>query len=108
MESEPYNNEFVCVTDDWVDEQVPDCEPHREKLKDQGNELVEANFAGKKEEPRPVFLSASLNTDMKQEILAPLLEFRDVFAWTYAEMLGLNLQLVTHKLSIKGGTKPVK
>ena len=37
-----------------------------------------------------------------------LKEYRDVFAWTYEEMPGLDPSLVVHRLSITPGVKPVK
>lgn len=37
-----------------------------------------------------------------------LKEFKDVIAWTYAQMVGLDPQLLTHKLNIKEGCKLVK
>lgn len=55
-----------------------------------------------------MFLSASLTSELKDEILALLGEFRNVFAWTYAEMPVLDSKLVIHKLNIKEGTKPMK
>lgn len=79
-----------------------------EKPKSQGDELVEINLASENEEPRPIFLSTCLSDDLKNRILALIQEFRGVFAWTYGEMSGLDSRLVTHKLSIKERTKPVK
>ena len=37
-----------------------------------------------------------------------LLEFVDCFAWTYAEMLGLDPEIAVHKLNISNDIKPVK
>lgn len=45
---------------------------------------------------------------MKKQVLQLLKEFKDVFAWTYVQMRGLDPQLVSHKLNIKEGCKPVK
>lgn len=36
---------------------------------------------------------------MREQVIQLLKEFKDVFAWTYAQMLGLDTQLVTHKLN---------
>lgn len=80
----------------------------REKPKAQGDELDKVNLANENKEPRPMFLSASLTAELKYEILTLPVRIRDVFAWTYAKITGLGLQLVTHKLNIKEGTKPVK
>lgn len=45
---------------------------------------------------------------MKEQVLQLLKDFKDVFAWTYAQMQGLDPQLVSHKLNIKEGSKLVK
>ena len=37
-----------------------------------------------------------------------LSEYKEVFAWSYQEMLGLSLSLVTHKLKVDPNTKPMK
>lgn len=52
-------------------------------------------------------MSSNLPAELKQGNLALLREFKDVFAWTYTEMSGLDLQLFT-KLNIKEETKHVK
>lgn len=53
-------------------------------------------------------MSASLSNELRQTLLDLLRKFKDVFAWTYVEMPGLDLQLVTHKLNMKEGTKTIK
>lgn len=109
MESEPHNYEnSICVVDDQTDQQAANSGPDRELPEDQGDELVEVNLAGENEEPRLVFLSASLISELKDRILALLREFWDVFAWIYGEMPGLDSRVVTHKHNIKEGTTPLK
>lgn len=41
-------------------------------------------------------------------LLNLLKEFKEVFAWTYVEMPGLDQQVVMHKLNTKEGIKLVK
>ncbi|VVA31952.1 PREDICTED: retrotransposon, partial [Prunus dulcis] len=56
---------------------------------------------------RPISISIHLTKEEK-EVLVPLLkEFRDVFAWSYEEMPGLDPNLVSHTLNIELGTRPV-
>ncbi|KAM1758776.1 hypothetical protein ACFX11_007869 [Malus domestica] len=45
---------------------------------------------------------------MKDELRALLTEFKDCFAWSYHEMLGLDRTLVEHELRIKPGCKPFR
>lgn len=53
-------------------------------------------------------MSISLSFELKQSLIDLFKEFKDVVAQTYAEMPGLDQQLVTHKLDIKEETWPVK
>lgn len=50
----------------------------------------------------------SLSKEERQDLLALLTEFRDVFAWDYSEMPGLANDLVVHNLHVVPGAKTVK
>ncbi|GAA0144483.1 hypothetical protein LIER_04916 [Lithospermum erythrorhizon] len=71
------------------------------------DELKEINL-GTTEDPRPTYVSALLTPEEEAEYVSPLIEFRDVFAWTYSEMPGLNPKVVVHHLAVKKGSRPVK
>ena len=60
------------------------------------------------EEPRPTFISALLTLEEGEGYLKLLVEYKDVFAWTYKEMLGLNPNIALHHLTVKKGVCPVK
>ncbi|CAL2277969.1 unnamed protein product [Prunus armeniaca] len=55
--------------------------------------------------PRPISVSVHLTNKEKEAMVSLLKEFRDVFAWSYKEMSGLNPNLVSHTLNIELGTK---
>ena len=57
--------------------------------------------------PRPISISVHLTCEEKVALISLLKEFRDVFAWSYEEMPGLNPSLVSHTLNIELGTKPI-
>ena len=57
--------------------------------------------------PKPVFISSQLAAQEKQQLVALLKRYVDVFAWTYDKMLGLDLGLVVHSLNVDPGVKPV-
>lgn len=44
----------------------------------------------------------------KRKLVALLKGYRDVFSWSYEEMQGLDLKLVTHKLNVGPKSKPMK
>ncbi|KAM1072805.1 hypothetical protein FF1_018023 [Malus domestica] len=71
------------------------------------DDLKELNL-GTKEEQKPIFVSALLRTDEIDEYYQLLSEYKDVFAWTYKEMPGLDPVIAVHHLAVKPGTRPIK
>ena len=57
--------------------------------------------------PRPILISASLIEKERSELILLLKEFKDVFAWDYSDMLGLDPELVVHTLNVDLEAKPV-
>ena len=58
--------------------------------------------------PRPVFINKNIKDDELPKYIAFLREFVDYFVWSYAEMPGLDLKIVVHKLNLQKDIKPVK
>jgi hypothetical protein len=87
----------------------PDEAPHA--IEDGGqatvDELKELNL-GTTDEPCPIFVSALLTPAEEKEYLELLIEYKDVFAWTYKEMPGLDPRVAVHRLAIKQEARPVK
>ena len=71
------------------------------------DELKEVNI-GTTEDHRPVFINESLSQEEEDAYVKLLKEYKDVFAWTYKEMPGLNPKIVVHHLSIRHGVRPTK
>ena len=71
------------------------------------DELKEINL-GITEEPRLTFISALLTPEEEEGYLKLLVEYKDVFAWTFKEMLGLNPSIALHHLAVKKGVRPIK
>ncbi|XP_070664519.1 uncharacterized protein [Malus domestica] len=89
---------------DQVQAAPAELEDYRPQVKDPLEE-INVGTAG---DPRPVFVSALLPQQMKDELRALLTEFKDCFAWSYHEMPGLDRALVEHELRIKPGFKPFR
>ncbi|KAI3463687.1 hypothetical protein Pfo_020350 [Paulownia fortunei] len=70
------------------------------------DELKEINL-GDVDSPRPIYISALLVIDEERAYIKLLHEFKDVFAWSYKEMPGLDLKVAVHHLSIKKGACPL-
>lgn len=58
--------------------------------------------------PRPTYVNKELEANQKEELIQLLREYKDVFAWNYDEMPGIDKDLVEHNLNISPGMKPVK
>ncbi|KAL0539564.1 hypothetical protein IC582_023780 [Cucumis melo] len=88
-----------------------DAEAAPLSLEDEGqstsDELKEINL-GMKEEPRPTFISTQLSDNDENEYVNLLKAYKDVFAWSYKKMPGLDPKVVVHRLVIKPEHRPVK
>jgi uncharacterized protein YehS (DUF1456 family) len=71
------------------------------------DELKELNL-GTTDEPLLIFISALLTPVEEKEYPELLTEYKDVFAWTYKEMSGLDPRVAVHRLAIKQEVRPVK
>ena len=71
------------------------------------DELEEVDI-GPEDRPRPMYVSAKLDPEYKQELIDLLKEFKDCFAWEYYEMPGLDRSIVEHRLPIKPVYRPFK
>ncbi|XP_074290302.1 uncharacterized protein LOC141617032 [Silene latifolia] len=82
-----------------------------ETLEDGGkstvDELKELNL-GTNEDPRPIYVSVLLTKEEEEEYHKLLVEYKDVFAWSYKEIPGLSPKFAVHRLAIKKGTNPKK
>ena len=63
-------------------------------------ELEEVDLGSDSQKPRPISISVSMIEKEKSELILLLKEFKDVFAWDYSEMPGLDPGLVAHTLNV--------
>ncbi|XP_074313671.1 uncharacterized protein LOC141648860 [Silene latifolia] len=82
-------------------------ETHEDGGQSTVDELKELNL-GTTEDPRPIYVSALLTKEEEEEYYKLLVEYKDVFAWSYKEMPGLSPKIAVHCLAIKKGTNPKK
>ncbi|KAH0636032.1 hypothetical protein KY290_036427 [Solanum tuberosum] len=69
--------------------------------------LKEINL-GTDEDPKPTYVNASLASDEEKAFVDLLKEYKDVFAWSYKEMPGLDPKVAVHHLTVKSGARPIK
>ncbi|KAH0644727.1 hypothetical protein KY284_032611 [Solanum tuberosum] len=91
-------------TNDDVQEAPPQLEDGVQSTID---DLKELNL-GTLKDPRPIFISALLTPEEEKKYFKLLVEFKDVFAWSYGEMPGLSPRITINHLGIKKGTHPIK
>ncbi|GLJ17613.1 hypothetical protein SUGI_0306670 [Cryptomeria japonica] len=70
-------------------------------------ETIKTNI-GTEESPHSIFLAQSLIETERSKFISSFTERKINFAWSYADMPGLDLDLVMHHLTIKLGAKLVK
>jgi len=63
---------------------------------------------GPPEEPRPIYVISLLTSEEEKEYFNLLGEYKDVFAWSYQEMPGLDPKVAVHRLSIRKSVSPKK
>ena len=63
---------------------------------------------GTPDNPRLVFISKNIKDEELPEYVSFLREFVDCFAWSYAEMPGLDPKIAVHKLNLQENVKPIK
>ena len=62
---------------------------------------------GTKDKPRPVNVAKEMPNEEKKAMIELLMNFRDVFAWSYEDMRGLDPQLYQHQIHLSTDAKPV-
>ena len=71
------------------------------------DELEEINI-GTPNDPRPIFISKHLAKESKEKYHKFLSANRDVFAWSYEEMPGLDPTVAAHKQAVQKDVRSVK
>ena len=66
------------------------------------------NLANKGENEKPVKIGVNFPKDLKHELIALLKEFREIFTWSYKDMLGLDTEIVVHRILVKPECLPVR
>ena len=50
---------------------------------------------------KPVKIGVNFHKDIKVELIALLKEFKEIFAWSYQDMQGLDTKIVLHRIPVK-------
>jgi len=78
-----------------------------EKIKPNLSDTEDINI-GDTSNVRETKISVHLEPKIREKLIKALIEFKDVFAWSYDDMPGLSTDLVVHKLPTDPTVPPVK
>jgi hypothetical protein len=79
-----------------------------EKAWEPASEKLEVINLGNKQEKKELKIGTLVTTEERNRLVSLLHEYANVFAWTYADMPGLDTDIVVHKIPLIEGSKPVK
>jgi hypothetical protein len=99
-----------------IENLIANNSPHNEQdfNKKDGNKIepVETETVlinlGTSENPKEIKIGSNLSQEEKKDLMGLLKEFQEVFAWSYEDMLGINLDNVQHRIPTLSEVKPVK
>ena len=63
---------------------------------------------GTDDEPKMIQVGITFTTSKKDALVAPLTKFKEVFAWSYEDMPGIDIDIVQHNILIDPTMKLVK
>jgi len=63
---------------------------------------------GTDDEPKMIQVGNTLTTSEKDALVALLIEFKEVFAWSYEDMLGIDIDIVRHCIPTDPTIKRIK
>ena len=55
-----------------------------------------------------IWIATDLETDEETKLISTLKEYKDVFAWSYKDLKGVDPQVCQHTIPLKADTKPRK
>ncbi|GKV34054.1 hypothetical protein SLEP1_g42477 [Rubroshorea leprosula] len=79
-----------------------------EKLKLQPNQKTETINLGAEDDKKEIKINVHLSTEERKELIEILAEFQNVFAWSYEDMPGLDLDIAVHAIPLYFEAKPVR
>jgi len=102
-----YDNESEYDEDEAFEEINRELSQFEEKLRPNLNDTKAINL-GDAVDIRENKISIHIAPNIREELIKTLIEFKDVFAWSYDDMPGLSTDLVVHKLPTDPACPPVK
>ena len=92
-----YSNEFENEINKQLEKKIEPMEPTFETLN-----------LGNDENPRLIKIDLTLNETKRKDLKELFTEFQEVFAWSYENMLGIDLEIAQHHIDTHAHMVPVK
>ena len=70
--------------------------------------LEEINDEGKGLEPKTILIAKEMLSSDKERLIALLKQYKDVFAWSFENMKGLDPTFCQHQINLHKDAKPVQ
>jgi len=105
---EPEEDIELFDTDPWAQQLGLQWEKHFEQCDPPTEDKMIQINVGDQKHAKLISISESFSPTEKQDLIALIKEYIDVFAWSYEDMPDLDPQVAMHHLNIKSDTKPVK
>ncbi|PNX86187.1 hypothetical protein L195_g042264 [Trifolium pratense] len=83
-------------------------DPHSSTQRMQAQDPLQEIDIGDGSIKRPTYISANIDSGLRERMVELLKHYKDCFAWDYSEMPGLSRNLVEHRLPLRPDKKPVK
>ena len=109
----PNFKEYIVAVEDeeWEEENIWEftklIEQHEQAWRPAKEELETINV-GNEEIKRELKIGTLITPEEKEELIALLRDYVDVFAWSYEDMPGLDTNIVVHRIPLVEGCKPIK
>ena len=98
---------------------IQDCkiilqQPMREKPEEPGvsydgpEDAKQVDIAQPGTEPRKVWIAMDLTLDEEELLISTLREYKDIFAWSYKDLKGVDSAICQHTIPMREEAKPLK
>ena len=74
----------------------------------QASTIEELNLVGTDTEPKTILIAKEMELEDKAKLIDLLRQYKDVFAWSFEDMKGLDLAFCQHQINLHKDVKPVQ
>ena len=106
----PSNFKNYTIQDQRIVTQSPNCERPTNPVEsyDGPKEVKKIDLAQLGEEPKPMYIATNLQTQEEELLIKTLKQYRDVFAWSYKDLKGVEPSVCKHTIPMREDAKPRK